>query len=67
MSSTSGADPTVGIDLGATLPAVLALTFTSDWSGPFNSQDLTVTRLAHAGYRLSPGASSLPIRGGRGR
>lgn len=38
----------------ATLPTELALTFTSDWCGPFDGQDLTLLRLAREGYRLFP-------------
>lgn len=37
-----------------TLPADLAVTFTSDWTGLFDGQTLTLTDLDAAGYKLFP-------------
>lgn len=40
--------------IAATLPPQLSVTFTSDWCGPFDGRDLTLPRLARAGYQLFP-------------
>ncbi len=36
------------------LPTRLPVTFTSNWNGPFDGHDLTLTALERAGYRLFP-------------
>lgn len=44
----------------AALPAGLSVTFTSDWSGPFDGQQLTLNQLTHAGYGLFPWLTDSP-------